>query len=103
MDLKNLITTWKEYQKWLKDQGINSSNIRQKIPEFVEKLKENPEKFEQVQSILNNKNIMDAAQQLNIDESKINEVKSIFNSTASNKRSGNLTAEQLEMLRKFKR
>ena len=103
MDLKNLITTWKEYQKWLKDQGINSSNIQQKIPEFVEKLKENPEKFEQVQSILNNKNIMDAAQQLNIDESKINEVKSIFNSTASNKRSGNLTAEQLEMLRKFKR
>lgn len=103
MDLKNLITTWKEYQKWLKDQGINSSNIQQKILEFVEKLKENPEKFEQVQSILNNKNIMDAAQQLNIDESKINEVKSIFNSTASNKRSGNLTAEQLEMLRKFKR
>lgn len=103
MDLKNLITTWKEYQKWLKDQGINSSNIQQKIPEFVEKLKENPEKFEQVQSILNNKNIMDAAQQLNIDESKINEVKSIFNSTTSNKRSGNLTAEQLEMLRKFKR
>ena len=103
MDLKNLITTWKEYQKWLKDQGINSSNIQQKIPEFVEKLKENPEKFEQVQSILNNKNIMNVAQQLNIDESKINEVKSIFNSTASNKRSGNLTAEQLEMLRKFKR
>lgn len=103
MDLKNLITTWKEYQKWLKDQGINSSNIQQKILEFVEKLKENPEKFEQVQSILNNKNIMDSAQQLNIDESKINEVKSIFNSTASNKRSGNLTAEQLEMLRKFKR
>lgn len=103
MDLKNLITTWKEYQKWLKDQGINSSNIQQKIPEFVEKLKENPEKFKQVQSILNNKNIMNVAQQLNIDESKINEVKSIFNSTASNKRSGNLTAEQLEMLRKFKR
>ena len=103
MDLKNLITTWKEYQKWLKDQGINSSNIQQKIPEFVEKLKENPEKFEQVQSILNNKNIMNVAQQLNIDESKINEVKSIFNSTASNKRSGNLTAEQLEMLRQFKR
>lgn len=26
MDLKNLMSTWKEYQKWLKDQGINSVN-----------------------------------------------------------------------------
>lgn len=58
MDLKNLMATWKEYQKWLKDQGINSSNIQEKLPEFVENLKQDPEKLQQLKGILNDKSLL---------------------------------------------
>lgn len=104
MELKNLLTTWKEYQKWLKEQGINSSNIQEKLPLFINQLKQNPEKFQQVQNILNNQNIISAAKEFNISDNDINKVKSIFGSTDSKFQSnGNLTKEQLEMLKKFKR
>lgn len=58
MDLKNLMSTWKEYQKWLKDQGINSSNIQEKLPEFIDNLKQDPEKLQQLKGILNDKSLL---------------------------------------------
>lgn len=83
MDLKNLMSTWKEYQKWLKDQGINSSNIQEKLPEFIDNLKQDPEKLQQLKGMLG-----DGAVATNYPNAP--------------QRTGNLTPQQLEMLRKFK-
>ena len=110
MDLKNLMATWKEYQKWLKDQGINSSNIQEKLPEFVENLKQDPEKLQQLKGILNDKSLLPYAKQLNISETDINKMKGMLGDSPdatsypnAPQRTGNLTPQQLEMLRKFKR
>lgn len=109
MDLKNLMSTWKEYQKWLKDQGINSSNIQEKLPEFIDNLKQDPEKLQQLKGILNDKSLLPYAKQLNISEADINKMKGMLGdgTVATNypnapQRTGNLTPQQLEMLRKFK-
>ena len=110
MDLKNLMATWKECQKWLKDQGINSSNIQEKLPEFVENLKQDPEKLQQLKGILNDKSLLPYAKQLNISETDINKMKGMLGDSPdatsypnAPQRTGNLTPQQLEMLRKFKR
>lgn len=109
MDLKNLMSTWKEYQKWLKDQGINSSNIQEKLPEFIDNLKQDPEKLQQLKGILNDKSLLPYAKQLNISEADINKMKGMLGDGAvatdypnAPQRTGNLTPQQLEMLRKFK-
>lgn len=105
MDLKNLVTSWKEFQKWLKEQGIDQNNIQQKIPEFVEQVKRDPQKLKEVQSILNNKTVNNIVEQLNINKNDVQRVKNLFESNQNEKTTlkGNLTPEQLEMLKKFKR
>lgn len=110
MDLKNLLATWKEYQKWLKEQGITSSNIQEKLPEFINTLKQDPEKLQQIKGILDDKSLLPYAQQLNISEADINKMKGMLGDSNNTQnypnapqRTGNLTPQQLEMLRKFKR
>lgn len=105
MDLKNLVTSWKEFQKWLKEQGIDQNNIQQKIPEFVEQVKRDPQKLKEVQSILNNKTVNNIVEQLNINKNDVQRVKNLFESNQNEKTTlkGNLTPEQLKMLKKFKR
>lgn len=107
MNLKNLMSTWKEYQKWLKQQGINSANIQQKLPEFIEQLKQDPKKLQKVKGILEDKNLLSYAKQLNINTNDIDKMKGMLeNTTIPSARTmpkfGNLTKEQLNQIKKFK-
>lgn len=106
MNLKNLMSTWKEYQKWLKEQGINGSNIQQKLPEFIERLKQDPEKLQKVKGILEDKNLLSYAKELNISDGDINKMKGLLKTpssyTYSLSKIGNLTKGQLNQIKKFK-
>lgn len=103
MEITQLIPMWKEYQKWLKKQNINSQNIKERIPEFVNMLKQDPEKLQQAKELLENKTVLSLAKQLKISDSEISEMKNFLGSNYQKKEKlGNLTKEQLDMIKKFK-
>lgn len=103
MNVKSLMLAWKEYRKWLKEQGINSSNIQEKIPEYIEMIKKDPEKLNQLKGILDDKSLLPYAKQLNISENDISKMKSMLGKDTTNQTIGNLTPRQMEMIKKFKR
>ena len=103
MEIKEILAMWKEYQKWLNEQGINSSNIKEKLPIFVNEIKNDPGKLNQLKSILSNQNVLNTAKQFNIGENEINQIKNIFESGSNMPKTGNLTKEQLDLIKKFKR
>lgn len=106
MDLKKLASTWKEYQKWLKQEGITKDNIQEKLPSLVQSVKQNPEKLQQLKDLLNDSTVLSLAKKFNIGDSDIQQMKSVLddnsNTSKTPTRNGNLTREQMDMLRKFK-
>lgn len=113
MNLKEIMNLWQNYQKWLKDNGINSQNIQSALPQYLEELKKDPEKLSQLQGFINSSEGKSILSGLNLDDNAVNSFNQMLgtNNTAPSMKptnntfqtKGNLTSDQLEMLKRFKR
>lgn len=105
MSIQNLIKLWPQYQNWLKQNNITPQNIQSKIPEFVNQVRQNPEESKRLDSYLSNLNLTKIAKtQLNLTDEQINKIKEVAGtSETASTSSGNLTQEQLNMIKKFRK
>ena len=101
MSIQEMIKLWPQYQKWLSDNGINQNNIKDKIPQLVTQLKQDPQKLSQVRELFNNPALPNLAKMVNISDSQLQEMKSMIED--KNTTQGNLTPEQLDMIKRFRR
>lgn len=104
MDLQKMIKLWPQYQNWLKQNGITLDNAQEKVPVLIRQLKQDPNMANQISQIFNSPELSKVAKDFNINEQQINEIKNTVLPTENkNTFSGNLTPEQLELIKKFKR
>ena len=104
MNIQNLIKLWPQYQNWLKQNNITPNNIQQKIPEFVQQVRQNPEDSKRLDSYLSNPNLTKIAKsQLNLTDDQINKIKEVIGANQTPVGSGNLTPEQLNLIKKFRK
>lgn len=104
MDLQKMIKLWPQYQNWLKQNGITLDNAQEKVPALIGQLKRDPNMANQISQIFNSPELSKVAKDFNINEQQINEIKNTVLPTENkNTFSGNLTPEQLELIKKFKR
>lgn len=102
MDIQNLLKLWPQYQTWLKQNNINESNIQEKTKNLINQIKQDPQKANQLNSILSSPELVNIAKSLNLSNEQIQKIQNVFNDNSSTS-SGNLTPQQLEMIKKFKR
>lgn len=103
MDIQNLIKLWPQYQNWLKQNNITPNNIQQKIPDFVRQVRSNPEESKRLDAYLSNPNLAKIAKsQFHLTDNQIDKIKEVAGAT-SNTGSGNLTPEQLQYIKKFRK
>ena len=102
MDIQNLLKLWPQYQTWLKQNNINESNIQEKTKNLINQIKQDPQKANQLNSILSSPELANIAKSLNLSNEQIQKIQNVFNDSSSTS-SGNLTPQQLEMIKKFKR
>ena len=78
MNIQNLIKLWPQYQNWLKQNNITPNNIQQRIPEFVQQVRQNPEDSKRLDSYLSNPDLTKIAKsQLNLTDDQINKIKKV--------------------------
>lgn len=102
MDIQNLLKLWPQYQTWLKQNNINENNIQEKTKNLINQIKQDPQKANQLNSILSSPELANIAKSLNLSNEQIQKIQNVFNDSSSTS-SGNLTPQQLEMIKKFKR
>ena len=102
MDIQNLLKLWPQYQTWLKQNNINENNIQEKTKSLINQIKQDPQKANQLNSILSSPELANIAKSLNLSNEQIQKIQNVFNDSSSTS-SGNLTPQQLEMIKKFKR
>ena len=90
MNIQELVKLWPQYQTWLKQNNITPQNIQQKAPDITSTIRSDPSKSKQFEELLSNPELAKIANQFNI-------------KTATPMSNGNLTQEQLDMIKKFKR
>ena len=90
MNIQELVKLWPQYQTWLKQNNITPQNIQQKAPDIISAIRAGPSKSKQFEKLLSNPELAKIANQFNI-------------KTATPMSNGNLTQEQLDMIKKFKR
>ena len=90
MNIQELVKLWPQYQTWLKQNNITPQNIQQKTPDIISAIRSDPSKSKQFEELLSNPELAKIANQFNI-------------KTATPMPNGNLTQEQLDMIKKFKR
>ena len=90
MNIQELVKLWPQYQTWLKQNNITPQNIQQKTPDIISTIRSDPSKSKQFEELLSNPELAKIANQFNI-------------KTATPMSNGNLTQEQLDMIKKFKR
>lgn len=99
MDFRKMIQLWPQYQSWLKQNNINRNNIQSKVGEVVSMLKQDPEKANQVQTILNNPETLKLVKQYGGDENQFNQLRQMVGANNTPKTfKGNLTQEQLNQI-----
>lgn len=104
MNVQNLIKLWPQYQNWLKQNNITPSNIQEKIPEFVKQVRQNPEESKRLDAYLSNPNLVKIAKsQFNLTDEQISKIKQIAGNKMPQQNSGNLTPEQLDFIKKFRK
>lgn len=102
MNIQNLLKLWPQYQTWLKQNNINENNIQEKTKNLINQIRQDPQKANQLNSILSSPELANIAKSLNLSNEQIQKIQNVFNDS-SNTSSGNLTPQQLEMIKKFKR
>ena len=96
MNIQNLIKLWPQYQNWLKQNNITPNNIQQ--------IRQNPEDSKRLDSYLSNPNLTKIAKsQLNLTDDQINKIKEVAGANQTPVSSGNLTPEQLNLIKKFRK
>lgn len=107
MNLKNLPKMWGQYQTWLKNNGITKDNIKDKIPELIQQIKNDPAKAQELKNFLSNPQTKELAHKLNISDNQLNEMSEIINTkndiSKLNNRTGNLSQEQMDLIKKIGR
>ena len=103
MNLKDLPKMWVQYQNWLKTNGITQDNIKEKMPQLLAELKQDPSKVQQLQNFLNSPQGRDLAHKMKISDAELQEMNNAVAAPVSfEPRPGNLSLEQLEMIKRYK-
>lgn len=109
MDLQKMIKLWPQYQSWLKENGVTMDNAVEKIPGLIGQLKSDPQKASQMNQVLNNPELAKFAKNFNVKDSDIQQMRTSVQEIQPSaipthqNFAGNLTQEQMDMIKKFKR
>lgn len=103
MNIQTLLKLWPQYQTWLKQNNINENNIQEKTRSLINQIKQDPQKMNQINSIFSSPELANIAKTLNLSNEQIQQIQNVFNEDINTSSSGNLTPQQLEMIKKFKR
>lgn len=103
MDIQSLLKLWPQYQTWLKQNNINESNVQEKTKNLINQIKQDPQKASQLNNILSSPELANVAKSLNLSNEQIQKIQNVFNDSSNSTQTGNLTPQQLEMIKKFKR
>lgn len=101
MDIQNLLKLWPQYQTWLKQNNITKDNVQEKTQELINQIQQDPQKANQLNSILSSPELSNFVKSLNLSNNQVQKIQSIVKPEQT--QSGNLTPQQLEMIKKFKR
>ena len=103
MTLKDLPKMWVQYQTWLKDNGITAENVKERLPQLLAELKKDPSKMQQLQTFINSPQGREIAHKMKINDEEIAQMNAAISQPSSfNSRSGNLSLEQLELIKRYK-
>ena len=104
MNLMDLPKMWVQYQNWLKQNGITMDNIQEKMPALLTEIRKDPAKAQQLQNFLESDQAKEIAHKMKLTDEQINEMSNSISTPSSIlPRTGNLSLEQMEMLRKYKK
>ena len=101
MDIQNLLKLWPQYQTWLKQNNITKDNIQEKTQELINQLQQDPQKANQLNSILSSPELSNLVKSLNLSNDQVQKIQNIVKPEQT--QSGNLTPQQLEMIKKFRK
>lgn len=101
MDIQNLLKLWPQYQTWLKQNNITKDNVQEKTRELINQIQQDPQKASQLNSILSSPELSNFAKSLNLSNDQVQKIQNIIKPEQT--QSGNLTPQQLEMIKKFRK
>lgn len=101
MDIQNLLKLWLQYQTWLKQNNITKDNVQEKTRELINQIQQDPQKASQLNSILSSPELSNFAKSLNLSNEQVQKIQNIVKPEQT--QSGNLTPQQLEMIKKFRK
>ena len=101
MDIQNLLKLWPQYQTWLKQNNITKDNVQEKTQELINQLQQDPQKANQLNSILSSPELSNFVKSLNLSNDQVQKIQNIVKPEQT--QSGNLTPQQLEMIKKFRK
>lgn len=101
MDIQNLLKLWPQYQTWLKQNNITKDNVQEKTRELINQIQQDPQKASQLNSILSSPELSNFAKSLNLSNDQVQKIQNIVKPEQT--QSGNLTPQQLEMIKKFRK
>lgn len=101
MDIQNLLKLWPQYQTWLKQNNITKDNVQEKTRELINQIQQDPQKASQLNSILSSPELSNFVKSLNLSNDQVQKIQNIVKPEQT--QSGNLTPQQLEMIKKFRK
>ena len=101
MDIQNLLKLWPQYQTWLKQNNITKDNVQEKTRELINQIQQDPQKASQLNSILSSPELSNFAKSLNLSNDQVQKIQNIVKPEQT--QSGNLTPQQLEMIKRFRK
>lgn len=101
MDIQNLLKLWPQYQTWLKQNNITKDNVQEKSQELINQIQQDPQKANQLNSILSSPELSNFVKSLNLSNDQVQKIQNIVKPEQT--QSGNLTPQQLEMIKKFRK
>lgn len=101
MDIQNLLKLWPQYQTWLKQNNITKDNVQEKTQELINQIQQDPQKANQLNSILSSPELSNFVKSLNLSNDQVQKIQNIVKPEQT--QSGNLTPQQLEMIKKFRK
>ena len=101
MNIQNLLKLWPQYQTWLKQNNITKDNVQEKTRELINQIQQDPQKASQLNSILSSPELSNFAKSLNLSNEQVQKIQNIVKPEQT--QSGNLTPQQLEMIKKFRK
>ena len=101
MDIQNLLKLWPQYQTWLKQNNITKDNVQEKTRELINQIQQDPQKASQLNTILSSPELSNFVKSLNLSNDQVQKIQNIAKPEQT--QSGNLTPQQLEMIKRFRK